>query len=125
LPLAESVGLDPQLGTRHRAALGIGEQTDAVVIIVSEETGQISYAERGHLARDLDEGQLQAQLDLVYRPNRGDDLSRLLRPTAWRERLTVGAPGPSSDEGGGKASARGTLAARVGGWLGRGSSRVG
>ena len=125
LPLAEGVELDPLLGTRHRAALGIGEQTDAVVIIVSEETGQISYADRGHLARDLNEGQLRAQLDLVYRPNRGDDLSRLLRPMAWRERLTIGAPGRDPDVGGGKASTRGTLAARVGGWLGRGSSRVG
>jgi diadenylate cyclase len=125
LPLAESVGLDPQLGTRHRAALGIGEQTDAVVIVVSEETGQISYAERGHLVRDLDEEQLRAQLDLVYRHHRGDDLSRLLQPTAWRERLTIGALDQGSDEDGGKASTRGTLVARVGGWLGRGSSRVG
>ena len=101
-----ALGLDPQLGTRHRAAVGISEQTDAVVVVVSEETGQISYAERGHLVRDLDEEQLRAQLDLVYRPHRGDDLSRLLHPITWRERRPTAFQSSDADQGGEKNKPR-------------------
>lgn len=52
-PLAESGDLDRELGSRHRAAVGMSQESDAVVLVVSEETGDISVAERGHLVRKL------------------------------------------------------------------------
>lgn len=52
-PLAESGELEKELGSRHRAAVGMSQETDAVVLVVSEETGDISIAERGQLLRKL------------------------------------------------------------------------
>lgn len=52
-PLAESGDLERELGSRHRAAVGLSQETDAVVLVVSEETGDISIAERGRLIRKL------------------------------------------------------------------------
>ena len=62
LPLTESRILDKRLGTRHRAAIGLTEQTDAVVIVVSEETGIISIAENGTLTRYLSKEALEERL---------------------------------------------------------------
>lgn len=59
LPLTGARDLSTELGTRHRAAIGLSEQTDAVVLVVSEETGTISYAYGGHLYRHLQEKQLK------------------------------------------------------------------
>jgi diadenylate cyclase len=67
LPLSESA-LDSQLGTRHRAALGITELSDAVSIIVSEETGTISIANNGRMVRNLDEVKLRKILGILYGP---------------------------------------------------------
>ena len=53
LPLSDNMELSKQLGTRHRAGVGISEQTDSVTIIVSEETGQVSVAQNGRLTRGL------------------------------------------------------------------------
>jgi diadenylate cyclase len=53
LPLSENRNLGSELGTRHRAGLGITEKSDAIVIIVSEETGKISYTSRGTLFHDV------------------------------------------------------------------------
>lgn len=62
LPLSESAFISKELGTRHRAALGISEVTDALTIIVSEETGAISCSKTGELLRDLDGEQLRQLL---------------------------------------------------------------
>lgn len=63
LPLSENPNLSKELGTRHRAALGLTEQSDAIAIIVSEETGVISVAEEGKLTRYLDENTLKELLN--------------------------------------------------------------
>src|SRR5699024_12156895 len=62
LPLSESATISKELGTRHRAALGVSEVTDALTIIVSEETGAISFTKNGELTRDVDEKQLEDML---------------------------------------------------------------
>jgi uncharacterized protein (TIGR00159 family) len=68
LPLASSPKLDRALGTRHRAAIGISEETDAVVVVVSEERGQISLCVDGNIIRDLDASSMrEALLGLFYR----------------------------------------------------------
>ncbi len=71
LPLTENPNLSKELGTRHRAALGITEITDAVAIIISEETGVISLAHEGKLTRYLDEKPLRSTLiNLYLRPRK-------------------------------------------------------
>lgn len=62
LPLTADRSLSTELGTRHRAAIGLSEQADAVVLVVSEETGKISYAYGGHIYRHLPEEQLRDAL---------------------------------------------------------------
>ncbi|MBN2563026.1 MAG: diadenylate cyclase CdaA [Phycisphaerae bacterium] len=52
-PLTDSGGLDPSLGSRHRAAIGLSQESDALIVVVSEETGTISVAEEGKLQRSL------------------------------------------------------------------------
>ena len=74
LPLTEKPDLDKELGTRHRAALGLSEQADAVVLIVSEETGLISLAIGGKLERRFDMDSLQARLKTLF-ASKGQGLS--------------------------------------------------
>jgi diadenylate cyclase len=62
LPLSRATDLGPEFGTRHRAALGITEDTDAVVVVVSEERGEISLCFRGSIARDLEPVMLRRAL---------------------------------------------------------------
>ena len=62
LPLTEDRTLSTELGTRHRAAIGLSEQADCVVVVVSEETGKISYAYGGHIYRHLPEDQIKEAL---------------------------------------------------------------
>ena len=66
LSLSEGKGISRELGTRHRAALGITETTDAVSLIVSEETGIISMARNGKLTRHLDRAALEEVLTSLY-----------------------------------------------------------
>jgi len=62
LPLTLNPRLSKDLGTRHRAAIGITEDTDAVAVVVSEETGLISFVQRGEIRRGLDATQLRAAI---------------------------------------------------------------
>lgn len=71
LPLADTTVHTERFGTRHRAALGIAEQTDAVVIVVSEENGQISLVERTRIVRNLNEPQLARAIRTMLDPNHG------------------------------------------------------
>lgn len=71
LPLSRNPRLDKALGTRHRAAIGITEETDAVAIVVSEERGEVSLCFHGNIARDLDPATLRkALLGLFYKEKR-------------------------------------------------------
>jgi len=73
LPLTENPNLSKQLGTRHRAALGITESSDALAIIVSEETGVISMAQNGKLTRYLDMDGLKSVLRSIYYKDTNDN----------------------------------------------------
>ena len=66
LPLAEASGVSRELGTRHRAAIGITENTDAIVLVVSEETGIVSLARDGQLTRPLTVKSLEEILNEIY-----------------------------------------------------------
>ena len=65
LPLSENVSISKKYGTRHRAALGISEVSDSFTIIVSEETGRVSYAYMGHLSTGVTPSELREQLYYV------------------------------------------------------------
>lgn len=69
LPLSDNNKLSKDLGTRHRAGIGVSEVTDALVLIVSEETGKVSIATNGQLVRNIDEDYLRSKLvDLGNKP---------------------------------------------------------
>ena len=68
LPLSDNPVLPPSLGMRHRAAIGLTEETDAVVVVVSGETGGISVAVRGNLRKQLDTESLREVLEEVMAP---------------------------------------------------------
>lgn len=74
LPLTEEPNLGKELGTRHRAGIGISEQSDAVAIIVSEETGIISIAHDGVLTRYLDEKKLRILLSELCSPEKSEGI---------------------------------------------------
>lgn len=62
LPLSANMSLSKELGTRHRAAVGVSEVTDSLTIIVSEETGKVSLAQDGKIIRNVDGGRLKSEL---------------------------------------------------------------
>jgi len=80
LPLSTAFLDDRRLGLRHRAALGITEETDAIAVVVSEERGSISVAHNGRIIRDLDPDRLERVLKAFYAP-----LLESHRP-AWMQR---------------------------------------
>ena len=77
-PLTDNISASGQRGTRHRAAIGITEESDALAVVVSEETGQIAVAHNGRLIRNLDQDRLRRVLR---------SLLRLDRPTRERRGL--------------------------------------
>ena len=81
LPLSQNVMDSERYGTRHRAAIGISEQTDAVIIVVSEETGSISLVLRGRIERNLTEEQLRRRILNLIRPQTPRRAVPLLRRT--------------------------------------------
>ncbi len=68
LPLTKNPYISKQLGTRHRAAIGLSEETDAVIIVVSEETQQISLVQHGAITSNLDKNALRSRLDAIFIP---------------------------------------------------------
>ncbi len=88
LPLSERPGLSRALGTRHRAGIGITEATDAVAVVVSEETGTISLAQEGRLSRGLTEEELKFTLLGLFGPEPAR--AGMLRvPALWPWRKTA------------------------------------
>ena len=83
LPLTDDRSLSTELGTRHRAAIGLSEQCDAVVVIVSEETGTISVAEAGRIYRHLDSEQLKQYLMPRFSPRKTTLKEAVLK---WRQK---------------------------------------
>jgi hypothetical protein len=67
-PMPEGRVVDESFGSRHRAALGITEETDAVVVIVSEERGTISFCFNGNIASNLDGAKLRTMLEAIFSP---------------------------------------------------------
>jgi len=76
LPLTSNPRVDKELGTRHRAAIGLSEDTDAVILVVSEETGKISIATEGNLQRGFDANSLRDTLQTELGFKTGDETHR-------------------------------------------------
>ncbi len=77
LPVSTSMSLSPKLGLRHRAAVGLTEQTDAFVVVVSEETGNISVSERGELITNLTANELRTYLTEALSPQTAAEPERV------------------------------------------------
>jgi diadenylate cyclase len=81
LPLSDDLDISRELGTRHRAALGISTVSDSVTLVVSEETGIISYARDGRLVRYIDAKALKDLLDSIFVKEHIGSLRRFMRRT--------------------------------------------
>jgi len=89
-PLTQRQDLSKSLGTRHRAAIGLSEETDAVVVVISEENGAVSYAYKGQLVRHISVEELRAFLSSVLiNPVRSRNWFDWLR--AWSRSRSKGA----------------------------------
>lgn len=82
LPLTLNPRLSKELGTRHRAAIGITEDTDAAAVVVSEETGIISFVEKGEITRYLNSAALRERLRESLEPSLG--IAEIIRPSRRR-----------------------------------------
>lgn len=76
LPVSVDKSISGELGLRHRAALGITEKTDAVALIISEETGDISYAHRGNITLNITGSQLRDYLDLEFNQEQDGEIEK-------------------------------------------------
>ena len=85
LHLSDATGVGRELGTRHRAALGVTETTDAITLIVSEETGIISMARNGRLTRHLDRKALEELLASLYQQKETSLWQSLMEKTKRRK----------------------------------------
>ncbi len=92
LPLTQQELKDSALGTRHRAAIGITEQTDALTLVVSEETGTMSVTRNGRILRRLDVNRLRRILTEFYGPAQSDDESAKNAKDTLREEGTEISP---------------------------------
>ncbi|HEX7454170.1 MAG TPA: diadenylate cyclase CdaA [Polyangiaceae bacterium] len=90
-PMPEGRVMDDSFGSRHRAALGITEETDAVVVIVSEERGTISFCFNGNIASNLDGVKLRTMLEAIFSP-KVRKKSRKAGPQSQRQGAAEGAP---------------------------------
>jgi diadenylate cyclase len=94
-PLTQRQDLNTSLGTRHRAAIGLSEETDAVVVAVSEETGSISHAYKGQFVRGVTAEQLRSFLtSVLVKQGKDQQLLSLLRPVAETVK-TISAASPA------------------------------
>jgi uncharacterized protein (TIGR00159 family) len=93
-PMPEGRVVDDSFGSRHRAALGITEETDAVVVIVSEERGTISFCFNGNIASNLDGPKLRTMLDAIFSPKvrKKSRRNKVVRETAPPESLSKPPP---------------------------------
>ena len=92
-PLSQRNDLNKSLGTRHRAAIGLTEETDAVVVVVSEETGMISHAYKGQLVRGVTLEELRAFLvSIILRPVRTNNIFKWLRAYLNARNKPAGPP---------------------------------
>lgn len=96
-PLTQRQDLAKSLGTRHRAGIGLTEETDAVVVVVSEETGAISYAYKGHLVRNVTVEELRAFLTSVFVRRRKRSFRVWLRQRLQPREQSVLSPGALSE----------------------------
>lgn len=88
LPLTQNDTLSQEFGTRHRAALGLSESSDAVVIVVSEETGKISLTMNGNMSRNFTEATLKKAIEKALSPDSANNKTRESSfITKWKERL--------------------------------------
>lgn len=96
-PLTRRQDLSRSLGTRHRAAIGLSEETDAIVVVVSEETGAVSYAYRGQLTRGVSLENLRAFLtSILVRVERPKSLAEWVRAFGARKEPPAPAGPPPS-----------------------------
>lgn len=85
LPLSESAFISKELGTRHRAAIGLSEVTDAVTIIVSEETGAVSVTVNGDIHRDLSMEEFEVRLRKAWFGSSSEQASSSIWKWGWRK----------------------------------------
>jgi diadenylate cyclase len=100
LPMSQTALDSERYGTRHRAAIGISEQTDAIVVVVSEETGSISLVIRGRIERNLTEDQLRRRIFNLIRPQAPRRAMPFLHRSNDGRWHVGGAPEEPADAGG-------------------------
>jgi len=102
-PFTQGRVIDESFGSRHRAALGITEETDAVLVVVSEERGSVSFCFNGNIVSDLDGPRLRAALEGIFSPKKSpkrpgaERLWSMLPSQLLRRRLHVGGAPPNKE----------------------------